>query len=149
LLPAINVFNLARQHVKQLAVGCAPGIFTNPQQDNPMKIPVIILLLISVSALAGEVNMLEVKVLDNQSKLVRIINDKNELLKAQQAWDQLIPVKDLPNTNWTNQLDIKTNFVEGAWLYNKEGYIAKHNKYLEPKFKVKNIAEFNKIYLGL
>jgi len=108
----------------------------------------ILVSLTSVTVLADDVSIVEIKVLDNQFKEIRTITNKDELLKAQKAWKQLIPIKDLPNSNWTHKLDIATNYVGGRWLYNKEGYIAKLNKYLEPKYKVSNVEEFNKIFLG-
>ena len=107
-----------------------------------------LLLLLSATVLAEEVNIVEIKVFDNQSKQIRLINNKDELVHAQKIWKHMVPIKKLPNKNWTNKLDITTNYVGGRWLYNKEGYIAKLNKYLEPKYKVSNVDEFNKIFLG-
>ena len=96
-------------------------------------------------------NFVEISVLSLEpgTEVVRAINERDQLAKAQEQWDSLIPIDELPNTNWTHKLDIKSGSVGGRWLYNKEGYIAKLNKRLDPMYKVSNIKLFNEIYLGL
>jgi hypothetical protein len=107
----------------------------------------ILLLFLFSPAIADEVKMDKITVLDGGFQVLRVINESDQLAKAQEQWHSLIPIDELPNTNWTHKLDIKSDFVGGRWLYNKEGYIAKLNKQLEPKYKVSDVKLFNETYL--
>jgi len=101
------------------------------------------------AAIANDITMDEIEILDDRFELLRIIDDPTELAKAQELWSTLIPIESLPNTNWTHKLDIQSDTVGGRWLYNAEGYVAKLNKQLKPMYKVSNVTLFNEIYLDL
>ncbi len=72
----------------------------------------------------------------------------DQLAKAQELWDSLIPIDKLPNTDWTHKLDIRSDSIGGGWLYNEDGYVAKLNHRLKPMFKVPDVKSFNAIFLG-
>jgi hypothetical protein len=90
----------------------------------------------------------EITVRDRNFEVLREINDSDQLGKAQEQWDALIRIDELPNTNWTHKMDIKSNSVGGRWLYNSEGYVARLNKRVKPDYRVSNVKSFNEIYLG-
>ena len=109
---------------------------------------IIFLFLLPFTVAAAE-GISEIKIRNNDFKVIKTINAPAELAEANNEWKQLIPIKSLPNTNWTHKIDISSRTIGGRWLYNKEGYVAKLNKRLKPMFKVKNVESFSKVYLGL
>jgi len=108
----------------------------------------IIILLFPLAAIAsGE--MQQIKILNNEFSVIKVISSTKELELAKKEWGQLIPINKLPNTNWTHKIDITSKSIGGRWLYNKQGYLAKLNKQLKPMYKTNNVKSFNKVYLGL
>ncbi len=107
----------------------------------------LVLFLFS-SVIAAETRMQEITVRDNEFAVLRIINTADRLAKVQELWDSLIPIDELPNTDWTHKLDIRSDSIGGRWLYSEEGYIAKLNYRLKPIYKVPDVKSFNAIFLG-
>lgn len=97
---------------------------------------------------AAETRIEEVKVLDHSFAVVRVVNTADQLSKAQELWDSLVPIDALPDTDWTHKLDIRSDSIGGRWLYSEEGYIARLNYRLKPKYKVPDVKSFNAIFLG-
>jgi len=91
----------------------------------------------------------EIKILNTEFKVIKIIKNPNELKLAKNEWGKLVSINSLPNTNWSHKIDITSKSIGGRWLYNKQGYLAKLNKQLKPIYKVNNVKTFNKVYLGL
>ncbi len=87
----------------------------------------------------------EVVVRDSDFNIVRIINQPEQIREINRLWKELQQIHELPNTNWTDTLDIKANQYEGRWCYNRQGYLAYLNVFLEPMFKVEDPAAFNKL----
>ena len=112
-----------------------------------LLILILILILFPIAALSEGVK--EIRILNNEFEVVKIISDPDLLAIAYSEWKLLVPVDSLPNTNWTHKIDITSKSIGGRWLYNKQGYIAKLNKRLQPIYQVKDVASFNQVYLDL
>jgi hypothetical protein len=110
----------------------------------------MIFLIFAISAQAGELKISRVIVLDSSFQQIRVIDQPEQIKYLNDLWKNLKPieVKDLPNTNWTHKLDIKSNGSTARWLYNQEGYLAKLNYQLKPIYKVVNLEAFNKLIFG-
>lgn len=103
---------------------------------------------VSQQSALSHVEISEIIVLDSHFKTLKIINQPEQLLSINEIWKQLKPINKLPNSNWTYKLDIESNHMSGCWLYNKEGYLAKLNYQLEPKYRVEDPNKFNMLILG-
>ncbi len=92
----------------------------------------------------------QITVRDSNFEVVRTIDRPEQLAKAQEQWDSLTGIAKLPNASWTHKIDIRSvsASLDGRWLYNREGYIAKLNYRLKPMYKVPDVKSFNAIYLG-
>jgi hypothetical protein len=106
------------------------------------------LILIASPVLAMEPEITEVQILNSQFETIRVIQDPVELQSAEKVWRELKPIDKLPNTNWTHKLDITSPTIGGRWLYNRDGYLARLNKRLQPMYMVSNVERFNMIFLG-
>lgn len=121
-----------------------------------MKVPrfisgvAAVLATLSGPAHTAPGTMDEITVRDENFEMLSVINNPGLLAKAQEQWDSLVRIKELPNTNWTHKIDIRSGSrsLNGRWLYNKAGYIAKLNYQLKPMYKVSDVKVFNEIYLG-
>jgi len=110
----------------------------------------MIFFIFAISAKAEELKISHVIVLDSSFQQIRVIDQPDQIKHLNDLWKNLKPikVKDLPNTNWTHKLDIKSNGSTARRLYNQEGYLAKLNYQLKPSYKVVNLKAFNKLILG-
>ncbi len=110
----------------------------------------IIFFIFAISAQAEELKISRVIVLNSSFRQIRVIDQPEQIKLLNDLWKNLKPikVKDLPNTNWTHKLDIKSNGSTNRWLYNQEGYLAKLNYQLKPSYKIINLEAFNKLILG-
>ena len=55
----------------------------------------------------------EIAVLNCRAGILRVINNPDQLAKAKEQWDSLIPIDALPNTNWMHKLDIRSDSIGG------------------------------------
>ena len=86
---------------------------------------------------------------DSEFRVIRTIKSPAQIQKINALWQRLEPMTELPNTNWTHKLDIQANVRSGRWLYNnQDGYLAKLNYRLRPRYKVADPKVFNKVILG-
>ena len=98
------------------------------------------------------INISEITVLDSNFNKIRVINDYEQLETINRHWQQLERVKSnqkdvISSYQWTHKLDIKANILNGRWLYNDKGDLAKLNYNMEPMYKVKNPATFYRLIL--
>ena len=113
------------------------------------KIFIIILMAFAlISCKPEKIGIYKVTVLDSISKQINVIDQPDMINKLNELWKGFEPIDELPNTEWTNKLDIDSEKMSGRWLYNQEGFLAKLNKQLKPSFKVIKKETFNKIILG-
>lgn len=92
----------------------------------------------------------KITIRDSNFEILRVIDSPELLTKAQELWDSLIRISELPNANWTHKIDIRSGSrsLDGRWLYNREGYVAKLNYRLKPAYKVPDVNSFNEIFLS-
>lgn len=106
-------------------------------------------LLLAGPALGAELLITQIDVRDNSFETTNVIDNPEQLSRAEIEWAALLPIDSLPNYNWTHRLKITSTSIGGLWLYNKEGYVAKLNKLMSPMYRVSDTARFNEILLGL
>ena len=111
-------------------------------------VPFLFFGCMSWQADMSQIEISKITVWDSNSNRKRVIDDFNELQKINKIWQQLEPIDKLPDREWACSIDIYANQLESSWLYNKNGYLARLNYELKPKFRVKDIAAFNELILA-
>jgi hypothetical protein len=109
---------------------------------------IIIIAIAMTSCKTEKIDIIRISVLDSNFKQIRLIDESNSLSQLNKLWKEFDPIDKLPNSEWTHKLDIDSKEIGGRWLYNQKGFLAKLNKQLKPRYKVKNTDAFNKIILG-
>ena len=94
---------------------------------------------------AEPMHISKVVVRDSEFREIGTITEAHEIQQINRLWQDLEPIAQLPNTDWTHKLDIEANVRSGRWLYNQEGYLARLNYELKPSFKIPDPDAFKEL----
>ena len=111
-------------------------------------LPITILAMALFSCKTEKIDISKITVLDSNFKLICVIEETERLNNVCDHWKGLEPIDDISKIQWTHKIDIKSKNIGGRWLYSQEGYIAKLNKELNPRYKVSCKGVLNKLILG-
>ncbi|RJQ77157.1 MAG: hypothetical protein C4519_13870 [Desulfobacteraceae bacterium] len=101
-----------------------------------------------ISCKTDKIEITKIMVLDSNFNQLSVIQNPDTLNIISNLWSTFEPIADIPKIQWDFKLDIESKNIAGRWLYSKEGYIAKMNKELKPRFKVGSQDAFNRLILG-
>ena len=108
--------------------------------------PVVAVLAIAAagSPSLGEdgVKIDKLRVLDSEFNEVAVIDDSSVLRSLEVLWQKMAPVEATADLSWSHKLDITSKDVGGRWLYSQDGYVARLNKEMKPRYRVSDNAAF-------
>ncbi|MBW1811728.1 MAG: hypothetical protein JRJ87_26300 [Deltaproteobacteria bacterium] len=107
----------------------------------------LILSLVMPSKSAAQ-GVSKVSVRDKDFKVVKILEQKNELVEFELIWKKKTKQKNVASLNWFYKLDISKAGKSVRWLYDPAGWVQVLSKKLTPLYRIASRNEFNKL-LGI
>lgn len=105
--------------------------------------------LVATPGIAASADIVGVKILDADFKVVAELARKPDVRKFQKHWSQKLKIKQtsaqLPDTMFSYKLDISGTSGGGRWLYNSNGFVVKLDKMARPVYQIQEPALFNEL----
>jgi hypothetical protein len=107
-----------------------------------------LLLSLVMPSKASAPGVTKVSVRDKDFKVVKILEQKDELVEFELIWEKKTKQKNVASLNWVYKLDISRAGKSVRWLYDPAGWTRVLSKKLTPLYRIASRNEFNKL-LGI